>query len=190
MAASRDGSNSGRRGRQLPMDAQQYLLKQEGVAEAKVRLCYNAVDMERYQRRAVDNPFSGRWVVGTVCALRPEKGLDTLLRAFAALSDLGPELIIVGSGPEEARLRALSWELDIEADCNFISATSDVVEWLSRIDIFVLPSRSEAFPCGFLRMRLQLPGDRMCLNQPVPQLSGCPGTRLPCPARCSLNPSE
>jgi glycosyltransferase involved in cell wall biosynthesis len=123
----------------------QYLLTQEGVAEAKVRLCYNAVDTERYRRRAVDNSSSRRLVVGTVCALRPEKGLDTLLQAFAQVRDLGPELIIVGSGPEEARLRALSRELEIEADCNFVSATSDVVEWLSRFDLFVLPSRSEAF---------------------------------------------
>lgn len=123
----------------------QYLLNEEGVAAAKVRLCYNAVDPERYRRRAVDSPFSGRLVIGTVCALRREKGLDTLLRAFAQLRDLGPGLVIVGSGPEEARLRALSRKLGIEADCSFISATSDVVDWLSRIDIFVLPSRSEAF---------------------------------------------
>lgn len=122
----------------------QYLLEREGVADSKVRLCYNAVDTERYRRRVQESPFPGHLVVGTVCALRPEKRLDTLLRAFAHLQDLGPKLVIVGSGPEEAKLRALGTELGIERDCNFISATSHVVEWLSRIDIFVLPSRSEA----------------------------------------------
>ena len=121
-----------------------YLLAEEGVAESKVRLCYNAVDTERWRRRAVENSFPGRLVVGTVCALRPEKGLDTLLRAFANLSDLAAKLVIVGSGPEETKLRALSSELGIGADCLLVPAVSDVVEWLSRIDIFVLPSRSEA----------------------------------------------
>jgi glycosyltransferase involved in cell wall biosynthesis len=78
-------------------------------------------------------------IVGSVCALRPEKGLDVLLHAFASVRDLKMKLIIVGSGPEEARLQALSADLGIPADCHFEPATTDVVEWL-----FVLPSRSEA----------------------------------------------
>ena len=122
----------------------QYLLVEEGVAEAKVHLCYNAVDTKRYQRRTTKSLFPGRLVVGTVCALRPEKGVDTFLRAFADLCDLAATAVIVGSGPEEVKLRALAGTLGIEADCHFVPATSDVAEWLSRIDIFVLPSRSEA----------------------------------------------
>jgi glycosyltransferase involved in cell wall biosynthesis len=85
----------------------------------------------------------GRPVIGCVCALRPEKGLDTLIRAFAGVRDFAT-LLIVGSGPQEAELRALTFELGLEADCHFEPATSRVAEWLSRMDIFVLPSRSEA----------------------------------------------
>jgi glycosyltransferase involved in cell wall biosynthesis len=66
------------------------------------------------------------------------------LKAFAAIRELGAKLLIVGSGPEESKLRALSETLGIAADCHFEPATVDVVEWLSQIDIFVLPSRSEA----------------------------------------------
>jgi glycosyltransferase involved in cell wall biosynthesis len=121
-----------------------YLVEDEGVAPAKIRICYNAVDVERYRRQATDSPWPGRLVIGVVCALRPEKGLDTLVRAFAKLPAEDAVLAVVGSGPEESRLRALASQLGISERCHFEPATTAVAKWLSRIDIFVLPSRTEA----------------------------------------------
>ena len=120
-----------------------YLIEEERVGERKVRLCYNGIDTDQYQRRTGTSPYPGQTVIGTVCALRPEKGVDTLIRAFAAVRRPDTVLLIVGSGPEEARLRILCAELGVE-NCHFEPATQDVAQWLSRIDIFVLPSRSEA----------------------------------------------
>src|SRR5271157_5164157 len=48
-----------------------YLVEQEHVPDYKIRLCYNAVDLERYQRRNLSPSVHGL-TVGTVCALRPE----------------------------------------------------------------------------------------------------------------------
>jgi glycosyltransferase involved in cell wall biosynthesis len=79
-----------------------------------------------------------------ICALRAEKSLDILLRAFANIELSGSQLVIVGSGPEEARLKALAGELSLGERCHFEPATSQVAQWLSQIDIFVLPSRTEA----------------------------------------------
>ena len=59
-----------------------YLVDEEGVAESKIRVCYNAVDVGQYRRRSVSPPWPGKQVIGVVCALRPEKGLDTLLRCI------------------------------------------------------------------------------------------------------------
>ncbi len=122
----------------------QYLVEEERVAESKVRLCYNAVDVERYHRRAGVPGSPGELVIGSVSALRPEKGLDTLIRAFARIDHRRAKLLIVGSGSEEKSLRALAAELQVDAKCHFEPATADVVEWLSQMDVFVLPSRSEA----------------------------------------------
>jgi glycosyltransferase involved in cell wall biosynthesis len=119
-----------------------YLIEEERVAERKVRLCYNGIDTDQYQRRTGASPYPGKTVIGTVCALRPEKGVDTLIRAFAAVRHPDAVLVIVGSGPEEAKLKALCAETGV--DCHFEPATQNVAEWLSCIDIFVLPSRSEA----------------------------------------------
>ena len=125
-------------------DMRRYLVDDEGVPESKIRVCYNAVDTDHYWRRAISSRWLGKPVIGVVCALRPEKGLDTLLRAFARLSGREAMLAIVGSGPEESRLKALAAGLGVSERCHFEPATSDVAGWLSQIDIFVLPSRTEA----------------------------------------------
>lgn len=125
-------------------DMRRYLVKDEGVSESKIRICYNSVDVDQYRRRATASPWPGKSVIGVVCALRPEKGVDTLLRAFAQLPRQDTILAIVGSGPVEPHLRTLASELGIRERCHFEPATAEVAEWLSRIDIFVLPSRTEA----------------------------------------------
>jgi len=122
-----------------------YLIEEEGVSESKIRLCYNAVDFEHYRRVASSPRWPGQTVIGVVCALRPEKHLGTLIRAFARLSRKDTKLVIVGSGPEESALRALVGELGIGESCHFEPATSEVAAWLNQTDIFVLPSRTEAF---------------------------------------------
>jgi glycosyltransferase involved in cell wall biosynthesis len=84
--------------------------------------------------------------VGVVCVLRPEKGLATLLNGFAkfAKQHPGARLAIIGSGPELEPLRILARELEIGDKVWFEPATADVPDWLRSIDIFVLPSLSEA----------------------------------------------
>jgi glycosyltransferase involved in cell wall biosynthesis len=81
-----------------------------------------------------------------VCVLRPEKDLSTLLRAFATCARWEPRafLVIVGDGPLRGELEYQARELGISARCWFQPAVADVVPWLSAIDVFVLPSRSEA----------------------------------------------
>lgn len=121
-----------------------YLIEEEGVPETRIRLCYNAIDLERYHRSGAAAGTSATPVIGTVCALRPEKGVDTLLRAFAKLQDVNAKLLIVGSGPQSEQLHSLAAQLELGPRCHFEPATADVTKWLSQIDLFVLPSRFEA----------------------------------------------
>jgi L-malate glycosyltransferase len=121
-----------------------YLVEEEGVAASKIRICHNAIDIQAYSRRPAASPWPGKTVIGVICALRPEKSLDTLFRAFARLARPDSILAIVGSGPEEAYLKSLAAELGLGDSCHFEPATSEVADWLSRMDIFVLPSRTEA----------------------------------------------
>jgi glycosyltransferase involved in cell wall biosynthesis len=86
-------------------------------------------------------------VIGTLCVLRPEKGLYTLLEAFAQLApgERGIRLAIVGSGPEREGLMARAAALGVAGECVFQPATSQVGQWLGAMDVFVMPSYDEAF---------------------------------------------
>jgi glycosyltransferase involved in cell wall biosynthesis len=115
----------------------------ERVPEEKIRVCHNGVDLERFRRQsAPPHPLT----VGVVCALRPEKDLGTLIDAFALVRDLAPDLrlVLVGSGDQLPALQRRAREAGLGTRCHFEPATPAIPEWLSTIDIFVLPSRSEA----------------------------------------------
>ncbi len=126
-----------------------HLERDEHVSAVRIRLCRNGIDLDEFGAAAGSRPVAlpvGALVIGAVCALRPEKGLPTLLEAFARLrpTRAGMKLAIVGGGPMRASLGTLAEALGIADDCVFAPATADVAPWLGAIDIFVLPSRSEA----------------------------------------------
>jgi len=126
-----------------------HLEQDEDVPAARIRLCHNGIDLEKFSERDAPRPEAlpaDALVIGVVCALRPEKGLEDLLEAFRRVRGAGAiKLVIVGSGPMREKLELLGRELGISADCVFVPATDEVVAWLRAIDLFVLPSRSEAF---------------------------------------------
>jgi glycosyltransferase involved in cell wall biosynthesis len=131
-----------------------HLREDEGIRDGMIHLCYNGIDMDRFRPKgsggetATHPRLEGALIViGVVCALRPEKGLDTLLAAFASVAKQHPaaRLLIVGSGSEGDRLQAMAQTLGISSQTLFVPATNQVASWLRAIDIFVLPSLSEAF---------------------------------------------
>jgi glycosyltransferase involved in cell wall biosynthesis len=128
----------------------QHLVRDEGVPAERVEVCYNGIDLDFFaagesSRPAAlaDTPF----VVGVVCGLRAEKGLPVLLEAFTQVRAMrdGVKLAVVGSGPMLGELEARARELGIFEACVFQPATARIPDWLRAIDIFVLPSLSEAF---------------------------------------------
>lgn len=126
-----------------------HLRDDEHVPDGLIELCYNGVDTNTFQPARGRRPEALRdasLVIGVVCGLRPEKGLETLLDAFAAVRGLAPgmKLALVGSGPGLGQLTERARALGILAECVLEPATPRVAEWLNAIDIFVLPSLSEA----------------------------------------------
>ncbi|HUR81201.1 MAG TPA: glycosyltransferase family 4 protein [Thermoanaerobaculia bacterium] len=78
-----------------------------------------------------------------VARLIPRKGHDVVLRALprviAAIGDV--RYVIVGDGPERARLEALARELGVPAQ--FAGRVQDTVPYFQDCDVFVMMSRSE-----------------------------------------------
>lgn len=115
------------------------------ISPSKIDLVFNGIDTTSF---LPDGPKSslpfpvGSLVIGTLCALRPEKDLRTLIEAFAMIAEEFPlaMLLIVGSGPERAALEAAS----IRGRTYFAGSQINAAPWYRSIDIFVLPSLSEA----------------------------------------------
>lgn len=120
-------------------------LRTEGVRARSIRIIPNGIDVDAYPARR-PSPAPRRIV--TVANLRPEKGHDVLIDAFASLGATHPgiELLIVGAGTCEGELRSLAVARGVAARVQFLGHRDDVAEILAGCDIFVLPSRSEAFP--------------------------------------------
>ena len=126
-----------------------HLVEDENVPPSRIELCYNGVDLGEFRPLVGTRPAAlppDALVIGVVCVLRPEKGLSTLIKAFAGIRNLTPrlKLAIVGSGEMREPLEAEARALGIWEDCVFAPATKEVADWLRAIDIFVLPSLSEA----------------------------------------------
>jgi glycosyltransferase involved in cell wall biosynthesis len=132
-----------------------YMVEDEHVPADKLGLCYNGVDTAEFfpgHRETPDALMSAPLTVGTVCVLRPEKNLTLLQEAFARIKHIrsGLRLVIVGSGPLLATLKENADRLEISESTVFVPATRDVATWLRAMDIFVLPSYSEAFSNSLL----------------------------------------
>jgi glycosyltransferase involved in cell wall biosynthesis len=127
-----------------------HMIDDEGVRRERVELCFNGVDTAQFYPASTPKPApvaNASFLIGTVCVLRPEKALDLLQEAFARIRHLRPgmKLLLVGSGSELSRLRDNSRRLGLQDECLFVPATPSVAKFLRAMDIFVLPSQSEAF---------------------------------------------
>lgn len=125
-----------------------HLIADERVAVERIRLCYNGIDTTRFHPGAERPPEFGEasLVVGAVCALRKEKGLATLVDAFSRVHTQVPgmKLAIVGSGVCLEELEQQAAALGVAEKTVFLPETSEVPRLLRGIDVFVLPSLSEA----------------------------------------------
>jgi glycosyltransferase involved in cell wall biosynthesis len=125
-----------------------HLIEDERIPVSRIRVCYNGLDLHRFspQNRSKPDEFGGAsLVIGTVCALRPEKRIETLIDAFARLETRpGLRLAIVGDGPTRPALEARARALGLGESCRFLGGRAEVADLLRGMDIFVLPSLSEA----------------------------------------------
>lgn len=92
----------------------------------------------------------------TVCRLVPAKGLDVLLKACAKIKQRGHSFVlhIIGDGPIRVELEQLAVELNIYEETIFYGYMLHPEQFMPFSDIFVLPSRAEAFGSVFAEAAL------------------------------------
>ena len=110
----------------------------------------NGIDLARFAGPPQPGERPGP-VIGTVAALRPEKNIARLLRAFALAAPGGPaSLVIAGDGPERPALEGVAQALGIHGRVRFTGHVADPVALLKRLDIFALSSDTEQMPLSLL----------------------------------------
>lgn len=125
------------------------LVERYGIAPWRVAVVPPGIDLQRFApgdrqhaRRLVGLPDTGQ-VVLSVRRLVPRMGLDDLLRAWARL-DAGNDarLLLVGDGPERARLERLAAELGVARTVLFRRQVGEeeLVASYRAADVSVVPS--------------------------------------------------
>lgn len=125
------------------------------VSRERIHVVYNGVETHEFNPERRTRPPALRdasLVIGTVAVLREEKNLPAVLDAFAKVITIEPRarLLMVGSGPMKAGLQSQAGRLGITQACVFEEATPAPADWMRAIDVFTLPSRSEAFSNALL----------------------------------------
>jgi PEP-CTERM/exosortase A-associated glycosyltransferase len=121
-----------------------------GVPAHKITVIPNAVDASTFHSSGARDPdlearlgLTGRIVLGFIGSFYGYEGLDVLLRAVPDLLRDRPEVrvLMVGGGPEEARLKALAAELGIAEQVIFTGRVPhvEVQGYYDLVDLLVFP---------------------------------------------------
>lgn len=123
----------------------QFLVEEERVAHADIRVIYNGVRWERFETLPAVTRPEGRCVIGIVGRLEPQKDHRTCLEAFARLQSVMPNvtLRVVGDGSLRHELEQQAAALGVLDHVEFVGTTRDLATVLSGLDLLVVSSTRE-----------------------------------------------
>jgi glycosyltransferase involved in cell wall biosynthesis len=139
-------------------EAREYHLQISGAAASRVSTIYNGIDLsnflsldrelERVKVRTELAIPSDANLLTTVAVLRPQKGIQYMIRALPAVLDSNPNTyyLVVGDGPHRYLLVEEANKSNVGNRVIFTGMRKDVARLLSASDVFVLPTLTEALP--------------------------------------------
>lgn len=139
-----------------------------GASDPRVVEIPNGLDTDIFHPNEHANRPDGRVRLIGVGRLIPSKRFDLAISLLPRLSVLiDAELVIVGDGPERARLEALAHGLPVSF-LGHVSGRQELAEVLRGADVLVMPSESEGYPnavlealaCGLPVVASDIPGIR------------------------------
>jgi glycosyltransferase involved in cell wall biosynthesis len=114
----------------------------------RVQYVPNGVEVARFDGPHHAGPEP---VIGTVTALRPEKNLPRLLRAFRLVVNEVPALLVIaGDGPERSSLERLASELGLSDRVRFMGYVDTPWTFYRTFDVFALSSDTEQMPLSLI----------------------------------------
>jgi glycosyltransferase involved in cell wall biosynthesis len=138
-------------------NSREFAIAVEGVRPDRLFLIPNGIRVIDYAqpvhqellREELGLPSHGH-LLGSVGRLTSQKGIDILLQALSLVSNSDFDLVIFGTGGEEARLRGLAIDLGLESRVHFAGYRRDLPILLGALDLYVHPARFEGMPNAVL----------------------------------------
>lgn len=126
-----------------------HCIEVDRIDSARVQTIYNGLNLADWNTTSRPSK-SGELHITTVGNIRRVKGHDIFIRAAASIVPRFPNVSFSIAGdvlePEYfAELQVLVRDLNLSNHFHFVGGVTDIREYLSAADIFVLPSRSEGF---------------------------------------------
>jgi L-malate glycosyltransferase len=128
------------------------------ITPDKVIRVYNGIELNEYypnnsdqSSRQIRNEYgigATDVAIGAIGRLVWQKGFEYLIKSLPEIAKTHPaiKVIFVGDGPFRGSLENLCCQLGVEDKTIFTGYRSDIKEFLSAIDIKVIPSLAEGFP--------------------------------------------
>ena len=118
-------------------------IDQAPIAEARQRWLAQPEALQQFQREQQISTTSGGAIL-FVSRLEPDKRIDLLLHAFATVVRARPaaRLVIIGRGPQQAKLEALTAQLGIITAVRFTGAVYEedqLAPWFLSASVFAYP---------------------------------------------------
>lgn len=130
-------------------EVKKYVAKREKVNPEKIKVIYNGISIPRrdeHKPSIFETEKNTTWIT-MVASLTPVKRHDLLLKAVAELikrnQSINVKILLLGDGPEKAKLGAIARSLSIRKHVIFEGAVKDVPSYLYNSNIGVLCSDRE-----------------------------------------------
>ena len=123
------------------------VIKREKVPPDKITTIYNGTDLQPKTPCFTSEVGQIGYKIGVISRLSKEKGIDYLIEAMPDVLKEFPdaECLIGGIGPQENELKQKVETLHLESKVKFLGYVDNIEEFLSEIDVFVLPAIEEPF---------------------------------------------
>ncbi len=130
------------------------IIQRNGIHKSKIKVIRNCIDIKEFRKSNKIENYNriNEFTVGSIGRLEDRKGYDILLRAIANLNSMGISIkcLLVGEGKDEKKLKLLATALGIRNIVEFVGSQLEVSLYIQKLDVFILPSRSEGFGIAIL----------------------------------------
>lgn len=127
-----------------------------GISPRKISVVYHGIDIQPFAQIPLGRiPGKPACVLGILSRLSAEKAIDTIIELFPSLLSMFPaglELRVAGSGKLEQQFKERVAALQLHKQITFCGVV-DPVDFFSRIDVLLFPSRQEGLGFSVLEAK-------------------------------------